>query len=898
MRFEHWFYTVLLRVRSLFRRTQVDHELQEEIRDHLELQIKENLDRGMSPEEARISALRALGGVAQIEEQCREKRRVNYIEDFFQDLRYGVRQLRRSPGTSLLATLCLVIGIGATAAVFSWIEGILLRPFPAVVHQERLVAVSGTKPAGDRGTGGLEKTDISWPDWLDFQKSCTLFDSFIVSRIMGTTLNIGDRAETVTGSVVSANYFDALGVRPIIGRGFEPAEDFGRNAHPVTVISYLTWKERFHGDPEIVGRTQLLSGVPHTIVGVAPEGFYGTFVGYPVAFWVPASMQETFVPGGYQLENRGDLWVEGYARLKSGVSIKQAQQQISVVAKRLESDYLSTNRNRGVRLFPLSQTPFSQAGNLRPTLEITLAVVLLVLLIACANVSGLLLVRSLTRRHEMTVRLAVGARRGRLVKQLLTEGLILSTLAAAGGLVVAYWCRNALAPIFTPGAGLNVNLKGEMDWRVFAFSASVGLISTLLFGLVPATQTSKVDLSGALKAESTTAFGERGKSRVRSTLVLLQVSLSFMLVVGAVLLLQSLRRIRTADPGFSTDNVLTTSVDLVSAGYDAQRAKTLQDALIDRVRALGGVESAALARIRPFSYIPYSSAPIAVDGYTPAPDEQPEAEYNQVGPEYFATMGIPLVSGRDFSRADNEAAPLVAIVNEKMVAQYWHGEDPVGRRIQVKGQTMRVVGVAKLAKYETFGEAPKSFFYVPLRQNFSIGCGLNIRTWQDRATMAAAVAREIRALDSNLAPSEMITMRENILRTALSSQQIAVTLLTIFGGLALLLAAIGLYGVMSYAVSQCKRELALRMALGARASDVLRLVLFHGVTLTAGGVAIGGVAALALTRLIGNLLYKVNPHDPVAFGLAFMVMTTASLTACFFPAWRASRTDPVRALRD
>src|SRR5258708_4593803 len=497
----------------------------------------------------------------------------------------------------------------------------------------------------------------------------------------------------------------------------------------------------------------------------------------------------------------------------------------------------------------------------------------------------------------MTVRLAVGARRGRLVKQLLTEGLILSTLAVTCGLVLAYWCRNALGPIFSPGAGTTVRLSGEMDWRVFVFSASVCLISTLLFGLVPAMQTSKVDLSGALKAESATALGGQGKSRVRSGLVLLQVSLSFILVVGAVLLLQSLRRIRTADPGYSTDNVLATGVNLVAAGYDPQRAKTFQDALVDRVQALGGVESAALARVRPFSYLPYFSAAIAIDGYNPAPDEQPEAEYNQVSPGYFATMGIPIMSGREFTRADNEMAPLVAIVNEKMVAQYWRGENPIGKRLQVKGQAMRVVGVAKLAKYQTFGETPKSFFYVPLRQNFSKGFSLIIRTSRDPGTMAAALAREVRALDANLAPSEVITMRQHILRTALSAQQIAVTLLTIFGGLALLLAAVGLYGVMSYAVSQSTRELGLRMALGATASDLLRMVMSHGLALTAGGVVLGAVAALALTRLIGNLLYQMNPWNPTAFGAAFAVMTIASLAACFLPAWRASRVDPVRALR-
>jgi predicted permease len=305
-----------------------------------------------------------------------------------------------------------------------------------------------------------------------------------------------------------------------------------------------------------------------------------------------------------------------------------------------------------------------------------------------------------------------------------------------------------------------------------------------------------------------------------------------------------------------------------------------------------------LARVRPFSYATYSSGLIAIDGYQPASDEQPEAEYNQVGPGYFRTMGIPLLSGREFTDADNENAPLVAIVNEKMVAQYWHGEDPVGKRLQVKDKSLRIVGVAKLAKYGSFAEAPKPFFYVPLRQDFSIRTSLNIRTSQDPKVVAADLAREIHALDENLAPSEVITMREHINRTALSSQQIAVALLSIFGGLALLLAAVGLYGVMSYSVSQSTRELALRMALGARPSHLLRLVLSHGLFLTAGGVILGAVAALALTRLIGNLLFKVNPRDPLAFGVAFVVMTVASLAACFLPAWRATRTDPVRALRD
>ena len=894
-----WFYKFSLRLRSLFRKQVVEQDLHEELQFHLQSQTDDYLSKGMSLEEARSAALRSLGGVAQIEQECRDTRGVTFIENFSQDLRFGFRMLRRNPGFAIIAVVCLTLGIGANAAVFSWIEGLLLRPFPAVAHQERLLVLAGTHRATrDKGASSSGYDDISWPDFRDFQHNCALFDSFIADKIMGTTLSIGDKAERMAGSVVSSNYFEALGVHPMLGRGFEPAEDVGRNAHPVTVISYWIWKERFHSDPAVIGKTQVLNGVRHTIVGVAPEGFYGTFVGRPIQFWVPVSMQELFEPGGYKLQDRNATWIEGFARLRPGVTIQQAQEEISTVAQRLETEYPATNRGRGVQLLPLWRAPFNKAAELRPTLGVALAVVFFVLLIACANVSNLLLVRSFARRHEMTVRLAVGASRRRVVKQLLTEGLILSTLAAAGGLLVAYLCRNLLVAFFPSSAGAVANLKGEIDWRVLTFSAAVCLVSTLIFVLAPATQSGGIDIAGSLKSESGSVFGVRGKSRIRSALVIAQVTLSFLLLVGAVLFLQSMRRIRDADPGFSTQNVLTTSFDLVAAGYDTQRAKTFQDRLMDRVQTLSGVESAALARVRPFSYATYFEAPIAVDGYQPAPDELPKVEYNQVGPDYFRTMGMPLISGREFTRTDDENAPAVAIVNEKMVSQYWNGEDPVGKRLQVNGQWKRVIGVARTAKYESLSEPPKPFFYVPLRQDFSIRTSLNIRTMQDPRAVAAVLAREIHALDENLAPGEVITLREHVNRMALASQQIAVALLSIFGGLALLLAAIGLYGVMSYAVSQSTRELGLRMALGARMSDLIRLVISHGLGLTAGGIVLGGVIALASTHLLKSLLYKVDPRNPAALGSAFLVMVLAALAACFVPAWRATRVDPVRALRD
>ena len=635
----------------------------------------------------------------------------------------------------------------------------------------------------------------------------------------------------------------------------------------------------------------------HTIVGVAPEGFYGTFVGWEIQFWVPTSMEEVFEAGGYKLEDRGARWIEAYVRLKPGVSREQAQAEVSAIAKRLEADYPATDRGRGVQLWPLWQTPFNNAGTLLPTLEIMLAVVVLVLLIACANVGNLLLVRSFARRHEMTVRLAIGTGHGRLLKQLFTEGLILSAFGAVGGILVAHWCRHALVLLFPARAGVAMHLPGEIDWRVLALSAGVCLIATLLLGLVPAMQVSNIDLAGALKADSAGVVGGRGGPWFRSGLVLVQVSLSFVLLVGAGLLLQSLQRIRSTSPGFSTHEVLFTGVDLVSAGYDAQRAMNFQDELIGRVKALPGVKSATFARMTPLSYGSFSSTPLAVDGYQLPPEEQPTVQYNEVGPDYFATMGIPLVSGREFTRADDEKAALVAVVNETMAKKFWRDQYPIGQRVQVQGRWMLVVGVAADSKYQSVRETPKPFFYVPRRQNFTTGGGLYIRTPLSPETLATALAREVHALDRNLALYEVITLQEQLDRST-SPQMVAVTLVGILGGLALLLAAIGLYGVMSYAVSQSTRELGLRMALGADASNLLRLVMSRGLTLTAGGVLLGAAAALALTRLLGNLLYKVSPHDPFAFGSALVVMTIASLAACTLPAWRAARTDPARVLRD
>ena len=874
-------------------RVRRNRELEEEIAAHLREAEQDRVADGESPEEAARNARKEFGNGALVREETREAWGGLWLEHLWQDLGFGLRMLRRSPGFSLLAILCLTIGIGGTAAVAGWIEGVLLRPFPLVADQDRIFAVTGT----DRGAVP-DRTGMSWPDFKDIQAACPRIESVIAEKITGTTLTFGDRAERVPGSVVSSNYFEALGVRPILGRGFEPSEDLGKNAHPVTVISYQAWKERFGGDPAILGKTQVLNGLRHTIVGVAPEGFYGTFVGYAFQFWVPLSMQPQHLGNGeYTLEDRGARFIEGFVRVRPGVTRRQAQEEVSALAARLEKDYPATNRGHGIRLYPLWRTPFNNAGALLPTLAVALGVVLAVLLIACANVGNLLLVRAFARKREMTVRVAIGAGRGRLIRQLVTEGLILSILAAAAGVAVARALRDSLV-LLIPIRGVPLRVAGTLDWRVIAICAGVCLLSTVLFALVPALLTSRIDVAGALRAE-TQASGlaaPRGRFRVRTAFVLVQMSLSFVLLVGAGLVVRSLHGIRSASPGFRSEGMLTTAINLFTAGYDASRAKNFQEALIERVRAIPGVESAALSRVTPFSYRTYSTAPIAVEGYVPPPDQQPSAEYNEIGPGYLATLGIPLLSGREFTRADDEAAPLVAVVDETMAARYWPGKDPLGRSLVLKGQPRRIVGVAKAAAYNQLLETPAPFFYVPLRQNFSPSTGLQIRTNLSPAAMAPVLAREIHALDANVSPFEVISMREQLDRKS-SSQIVAATILTVFGVLALGLAAIGLYGVMASVVSQSSRELAIRTALGARSADLVRHVLSHGLSLTAAGIALGAAAALVLTRLLGYLLYKVSPRDPGAFGVALFVMAIAAIAACLLPAWRVVRADPAKALR-
>ena len=876
-------------MRGPHRRHNRDAELAVVWGAHLAWFVAERMGRGYAPRDAAASARRDFGNLGLVHDLTRDMWSRAWLDSFRQDARIAIRALRRAPAFTCIAVLCLALGIGANAAVFSWMEGILFRPYPGVAVQDRLVVIAGTA----RGTPGY--TPVSWPDFQDIGLT-TGFSAFVADKIIRVTITGGDRADRVIGELVSANYFDALGVRLARGRGFLPDEQTGNGAHPVAVISYAMWRDRFGLDRRIVGRTADLNGVPHVIAGVAEKRFTGTFVGYGSQIWIPASMQAAFT-GRYELENRSAPWIEGFAVLAPGVSRREAQASLSVAIKRLQQTYPDVERGRGIRALPLWESPFNAQRDLAPMLRVAAVVVAFVLLIACANVANLLLVRSFARRHEMTVRMAVGAGRTRLLRQLVTEALILGAIATTVGLAMAFACRHALTLFFAPRSGVVITFNTTFDWRVLMLSAGAGLVSTLLFALAPAMRASDIDLTSALKADARGVLGGRPASRLRAGLVVAQVAMSFVLLVGAGLLFTSLRHMRDVNPGFETTRVYTTWVNLLAARYDSARVRIYADALLERLRGLSGVQSAALATSRPLDVgSPYDGGPIAVDGYQTAPDEAPTARSTAVTPGYFATLGIPIVRGRDFRLADGDTTLPVAIVSQTMAAKYWPGSDPVGRRLQARGRWMRVIGVAGDVRFESLLEDPQPVFYVPMRQSPRSAFNVFVRSSRPFAAVGPGVSRTVHALDPGVATYDVLPMRDVIERST-SSQRIAVTLLAICGTLALLLASIGLYGVMAYVVSQSTRELGLRMALGAGPAGVLRLVMARGMRVTAAGVVAGAAIALGTTRLMGDLLFGVRPYDPATFAAAMLVMIATAVAACAVPGVQAARTDIVTALR-
>ena len=818
------------------------------------------------------------------------------MENLIKDLRYAFRSLVKRPGFTIVAVLTLALGIGINTTVFSLANSVFLRQLP-VASPQNLVWIFSDR---DNST--------SYPEYLEYQQQTELFDGVMAYQWVGLNLGSTSQSERVEGTLVSGNYFDVLGVKAELGRTFLPDEDKTPGASPVAVISHNLWEHRFNSDATVVGKSMVLNGVQFTIVGVAPRDFVGTEEAFPRQVWIPLMMQASVRPGpaavsnaSNPLNNRNARNLDVMARLKHGVTLRQAQAGMNVVASRLAQTYPESNRNFQISLYTAGNGRPAFRAMLKPVTQILLGVVALVLLITCANVANLLLARAAHRRKEVAIRISLGATRTRLIRQLLTESILLAVAGGLAGLILNFWLVNLLTAL-KPSVPLPVNVEFHTDWRVLSFTLLLSVLAGIIFGLVPALQASKHDLAPALKDQSQQLGDRRRMFSLRNALVIGQVALSIVVLIGAGLFLRSLNHARAINPGFDAEHILTLSFNTASQKYEATRAEQFYQQLSNRVQALPGVQSVSLAQAAPLSYFysPAFDAPVFVEGHEPPPGEDPPlAGNNAIGPNFFRTLGVPLVSGREFTDRDREGAPRVAIVNETLVRNLFPNSDPIGQRLHVllrQPSSWEIVGVVKDSKYRSLGEDPTPYIFLPYLQNPQPAMALHVQTSGNPRELAAAVRREAQTLDPNLPAFNVMSLADNI-DISLFPARFGAVLLGVFGFLALLIASIGIYGVMSYGVSERTHEMGIRMALGARGSDVLRLVISQGMWLALIGVAIGAGLALAMTRVVKSYLYDVSVTDPLTFiGIALLLIGVA-LLACYVPARRATKVDPLKALR-
>jgi predicted permease len=822
------------------------------------------------------------------------------METMLQDLRYGFRMLIKNPGFAAIAILSLALGIGANTAIFGFVNAILLRPLPVTAPDELIFVFSG------RNDNPYSVS--SYPDYVDYRDGNEVLSGLAAYSGVSVSMTTGDQAEAVSGEIVTGNYFDVLGVKLAQGRAFLPDEDQTPGTHAVAIVSYGLWQRRFGGDPDLLGKELTLNGRSFTVVGIAPAGFNGAGVGQNVDIYMPMMMQALVRPprGGYSgeldadlLTKRGPRWLVMVGRLKPGVNQEQAQVAMRTIASQLEQAYQSTNRGVNVTLFPVSKgDPDTRSQKISIAL-LLMAVVGLVLLIACFNVANLLLSRASSRRKEISIRLALGASRFRLVRQLLTESLLLSLMGGAFGLLFALWITDLLQAITPLVRIIPLNVDMRLDSRVLIFSLSLSLATGLIFGLAPALQASKPDLVPALKNETAASGSGSRRFNLRNMLVVGQVAISLVLLISAGLFLRSLRNAEAIDPGFDPDTVLNVPLNINLLKYTKAQGRDFYQQVTEKVESLPSVKSATLARVVPLSGGSRETS-IYIEGQEPPPQDRPNTvNANVVGLRYLETMGIPLLRGRDFTAQDREGAPGVVVITETFARRFWHGEDPLGKRISLRAQNgpfLEVIGVAKDGKYITLGEEPRSMMYLPLLQNHETGMTMHVRTEGDPMSIAAGVRSAVASLEKNLPTYDLKTMNEQ-LSSSLFPARMGATLLAAFGLLALLLAAVGIYGVMGYSVARRTREIGIRMALGAQRGDVLRLVLKEGMAMVGIGVTLGLLGSFFATRVLVNFLYGTSVTDPVTFVAISLLLSGVALAASFIPARRATKVDPLVALR-
>lgn len=804
-----------------------------------------------------------------------------------QDLRYGWRSLWQTPGLTLAAILSLGLGIGANTTVFSWIQAVLLRPIPGAADPDRILTL---------GLQSREGRDRSWsyPNYRDLRGWVTTFD-LAAQDDLAMSVTVAGQSERAYGAIVSGNYFQFMGVTPALGRLLTPDDDRDPGTHPVVVLSHGYWQRRFAGDPTIIGREMTVNGTPFTVIGVGPPRFIGSFLGVATAMWAPMAMQAELM-GGSRLEQRGNSWFGMFVRPHAGVTRAQVRAEAEAVVTRLAQEYPDQNDGLRPRVQNLWEAPFGAPAALAPILMVLAVVVVLVLALACANVTNLLLARAIGRKRDVAIRISLGASRGRLLRQLLTESLLLAVVAGAAGLAMAYW-TSGLLMAFAPPTDMPIDLGLGIDRTTFLFAFVVSIAAGIVLGVVPALQASRRETVDTLKEETGRGgSGAPASRRLRSGLVVAQIAACLVLLISAVLFVRSLNAARLLDPGFETAHQLIATIDLGGNGYTPEAGRQMHQQVIDRAAALPGVQSVALARVVPLGLGGRNSMQISIDGYTPAPNEELVANYNQVSTRYFETMRIPLVSGREFAPQDVRGTEPVAIVNETMARRYWPDGNALGGLIRVGKEGHRVIGVVRDIKHRTLNEPAAPFMYLHLAQYYAGTTTIQARTTGDPAGSIAAVRQVVRDLDANLPVFDARTMTEHT-QTAVFPQRIGASMLGVMGIIALVLATIGLYGVMAYLVGQRRPEMGIRLALGATPGDLQRMVVAHGATLAGVGVVLGLAAAFGAAQLVKSMLPGITPSDPLTFIAVPMVLIVVALVAAWIPARRAAATDPVIALR-
>lgn len=807
------------------------------------------------------------------------------MEILLQNLRYALRMLRKNPGFTVVAVITLALGIAANTTIFSWINATLLDPIPGVSRSSEMVAV-------EMGHAG----SFSYPDFLDLRDRNNSFGGLTAFAFAPASLTGDGKPERIWATLVSANYFDVLGVKPALGRSFLPGEDKSPGGAPVAVISDRLWHLRFGGDPAIVGKTIHLNTHPVTIVGVTPQVFQGSTSGLRFDLWVPMTFAQNLAESGNELlESRGETWLNVLGRLRSGLSREQAQSEVTLLFQQIAREFPDSHRGLIlVTLSPLWRAPNGANGFFSTLLPILMGIAGVVLLLACSNVANFLLLRGLSRQKEISIRLSLGAGRLRLIGQLLVENILVSLAAGAVALPITIWNANKFMD-FAPTTNIPIWISVSVDRRVLIATLLITLASGVLFGILPALRASGLNPAAVLKDESGALAGGRRKARLSSGLAVAQVALSLILLVSAGLFVRSFRATQHFDPGFNPRNVLLQSYDLFPNGYSQSAGMTFNRQVLETIASIPGVVSAGLADWVPLGFSS-SSDSFSPEGYEPRPHEAVSAGVARVSPGYFATVGIPLLSGRDFTAQDSADSQTVVVINEALAGKYWPKQNPLGKRLLIEGKWAVVIGEARTTHYYDLNEPPRSFIYLPLYQFYSSGVVLHVRTAGDPLLSAGAIGQAVHRLNPDLPLFDVALMTSRVGVSAFV-QRMAGAFVGAFGLLALVLAAVGIYAVISYSTKQRTQEVGIRMALGAQRSDVLLLILGKGSKITFLGVAIGLAATFAVARLMASLLYGVGATDLLTYSGVAVLLTIVALAASLIPALRATRIDPVVALR-